>query len=49
MISQPGIKFNNKKFGYNKFDYLYIEDTLTDNEIISKLNDKLYEFFKEGK
>ena len=30
-------------------DYLYIEDTLTDNEIISKLNDKLYEFLKEEK
>ena len=48
-IEKEFIKFNNKKFGYNKFDYLYIEDTLTDNEIISKLNDKLYEFFKEGK
>ena len=48
-IEKEFIKFNNKKFGYNKFDYLYIEDTLTDNEIISKLNDKLYKFLKEGK
>lgn len=48
-IEKEFIKFNNKKFGYNKFDYLYIEDTLTDSQIISKLNDKLYEFLKEGK
>ena len=48
-IEKEFIKLNNKKFGYNKFDYLYIEDTLTDNEIINKLNDKLYEFLKEEK
>ena len=48
-IEKEFIKFNNKKFGYNKFDYLYIEDTLTDSQIVSKLNDKLYEFLKEGK
>lgn len=46
-IEKEFIKFNNKKYGYNKFDYLYIEDTLTDNEITNKLNDKLYEFLKE--
>lgn len=48
-IEREFIKFNNKKFGYNKFDYLYIEDTLTDSQVVSKLNDKLYEFLKEGK
>lgn len=48
-IEKEFIKFNNKEFGYNKFDYLYIEDTLTDSQIVSKLNDKLYEFLKEGK
>lgn len=48
-VEKEFIKFNNKKFGYNKFDYLYIEDSLTENEMISKLNDKLYEFLKEGK
>ena len=48
-IEKEFIKFNNKKFGYNKFDYLYIEDTLTENEILSKLNKKLQEFLKEGK
>lgn len=48
-IEKEFIKFNNKRFGYNKFDYLYIEDTLSDNQIINMLNDKLYEFLKEGK
>lgn len=48
-IEKEFIKFNNKKFGYKKFDYLYIEDTLNEDQIMSKLNDKLYEFLKEGK
>jgi hypothetical protein len=48
-IEKEFVPFNNKKIGYKKFDYLYIEDTLKDNEIISKLNDKIYEFFKEEK
>lgn len=48
-IEKEFIKFNNNKFGYNKFDYLYIEDTLNEDQIMSKLNDKLYEFLKEGK
>ncbi|MGM9878739.1 MAG: type III restriction endonuclease subunit R [Bacilli bacterium] len=48
-IEKEFIKFNNKKYGYNKFNYLYIEDTLTEDEIINKLDDKLYEFLKEGK
>ena len=43
------IKFNNKKYGYSKFDYLYIEDTLKDNDIIEKLNEKIKKFFKEEK
>ena len=48
-VENEFIKFNNKKFGYNKFDYLYLEDSLTENEIISKINDKLNVFLKEGK
>ena len=43
------IPFNNKLMGYEKFDYLYIEDTLKENEIISLLNDKITNFFKEEK
>lgn len=48
-VENEFIKFNNKKFGYNKFDYLYLEDSLTENEVISKINDKLNVFLKEGK
>jgi len=48
-IEKDFIPFNNKKIGYKKFDYLYIEDTLKENEIISLLNNKIYEFFKEEK
>lgn len=48
-IEKNFIPFNNKKLGYKKFDYLYIEDTLKENEIISLLNNKIYEFFKEEK
>lgn len=30
------ISLNNKQFGYEKFDYLYLEDTLSDNDRILK-------------
>ena len=40
------VRLNNEKFGYNKFDFLYIEDTLSKTEqdtlTISAIND----FFK---
>ena len=48
-VESDFIKFNNKKYGYSKFDYLYIEDTLKDNDIIEKLNEKIKNFFKEEK
>ena len=48
-IENDFIPFNNKKFGYKKFDYLYIEDSLKENEILSLINNKIFEFFKEEK
>lgn len=48
-IEKDFIPFNNKKMGYKKFDYLYIEDSLNENEITTLLNNKIYEFFKEDK
>lgn len=48
-IEKEFVPFNNKKLGYKKFDYLYIEDTLKENEISDILNNKIHEFFKEGK
>lgn len=48
-IEKEFIPFNNKKMGYRKFDYLYVEDSLSEKEIISLVNDKIFEFFKEEK
>lgn len=48
-IENEFVPFNNKKLGYKKFDYLYIEDSLNENEISNLLNNKIKDFFKEGK
>lgn len=48
-VEKDFIPYNNKKSGYKKFDYLYIEDSLKDKEIIELINNKIYEFFKEEK
>lgn len=39
------LKQNEEKFGYKRFDYLYLEDSLTDNERINKTNDIINKFF----
>ena len=38
---------NNKKFGYKKFDFLYLEDSKNINNNLGKLNDKINTFFNE--
>ena len=38
---------NNKAFGYKRFDYLYLEDTQSENERITLTHQKIREFFKE--
>lgn len=43
------VKFNNKKYGYSKFDYLYIEEKLKEDDRIRKINEKIKNFFKEEK
>ena len=40
-------KQNNTAFGYERFDYLYLEDTLPDRERITSTYNKICEFFKE--
>lgn len=40
---------NNKEYGYNRFEYLYIEESLSQNERISKTTKAVTEFFKEDK
>lgn len=38
---------NNDKYGYKRFEYLYLEDRLSENERISKTAQALEAFFKE--
>lgn len=38
---------NNKAFGYERFDYLYLEDTLSEKDRLSLTHQKICEFFKE--
>ncbi len=39
------LKQNEEKFGYKRFDYLYLEDSLSENERINKTNDIINKFF----
>ena len=39
------LKQNEEKFGYKRFDYLYLEDSLTESERINKTNDIINKFF----
>ena len=41
-------KQNNKAFGYERFDYLYLEDTLPEKDRLTLTHQKICEFFKEG-
>ena len=40
-------KKNNEAFGYDRFDYLYLEDTLSDSDRIILTHKRIIEFFKE--
>ncbi|MDD3377660.1 MAG: DEAD/DEAH box helicase family protein [Candidatus Riflebacteria bacterium] len=40
-------KQNNKAYGYERFDYLYLEDTLSAKERINATHKKICEFFEE--
>jgi hypothetical protein len=39
------LKLNREKFGYQKFDFLYLEDSKTISQNTVKLNEKINEFF----
>lgn len=45
-VESEFLKANNDKFGYNRFDYLYLEDSLTDTERITKTDELINKFFK---
>ena len=38
---------NNEQFGYQRFDFLYLPDTMSDRERMNKAHDKICEFFGE--
>ncbi|MGM9993999.1 MAG: DEAD/DEAH box helicase family protein [Candidatus Avigastranaerophilus sp.] len=40
---------NNKEFGYNRFDFLYLQDDMDENDLITVTSDKIKNFFKENK
>ena len=41
------LQANNNKFGYRRFEYLYIEDSLTEKDRIIQTADKIEQFFAE--
>lgn len=40
-------KQNNATYGYERFDYLYLEDTLPEKDRLTQTHQKICEFFKE--
>lgn len=40
---------NNDKFGYQRFEYLYLEDSMSETERITETANAIDRFFKEGK
>ena len=40
-------KQNNSAFGYDRFEYLYLEDTISENERLEITHRKMCDFFKE--
>ena len=41
------LKINQEKFGYQRFDFLYLEDSTDAAGNIAKLNSKINQFFKD--
>ena len=41
------LRQNNKAFGYERFEYLYLEDTMPEHDRIVKAQEKIKEFFGE--
>lgn len=40
-------KYNNNAYGYERFDYLYLEDTLPEDERVRMTHEKICRFFEE--
>ena len=44
-VESEFLRQNNDAFGYERFEYLYLEDTLPEQERIVKIHEKICEFF----
>jgi hypothetical protein len=44
-MEQEFLRLNNEKFGYQRFDFLYIEDTMTPDEQTIKTINRIKQFF----
>jgi len=42
------LKINNEKFGYNRFDYLYLPDSSAMNDNLLSFKSKIDTFFMES-
>lgn len=47
-VENTFIKDNNEKFWYQKFDYLYIEDSLSEDDRINKINTAINNLFTDN-
>ena len=47
-IEEDFIPQNNARFGYDKFDYLYIQDDMSDNETIKLIRNEIESFFRRS-
>ena len=39
---------NNKRFNYNRFEFLYLEDSMKDDELKNNIIEKIQVFFGEN-
>ena len=46
-VESEFLRQNNASFGYERFEYLYLEDTMSERERIVKTHKKICEFFEE--
>jgi hypothetical protein len=46
-IETEFLKLNKEKFGYQRFDFLYLEDSKDINSNIARLNNKINQFFND--
>ena len=47
-VENKFIPFNNDLYGYKRFDYLYLEDSMSDAQRQILIHDRLCEFFGEA-